>query len=67
MSACDTVYLTRIFASPEADAFFPDLDADPAWEISEESEIMEENGVRFQYLTYTHKDEDDFYTQLAMN
>ena len=66
LSACDTVYLTRIFASPEADAFFPDLDELAEWSITEESEVMEENGVKFQYLTYQRREEDDFYTLLAL-
>ena len=66
LSACDTVYLTRIFASPEADSFFPDLDELPDWAVTEASEIMEENGIRFQYLTYTRREEDDFYTLLEL-
>ena len=66
LPACDKVYLTRIFAAPEADAFFPDLDALPDWKIIEKSEIMEENGIRFQYLTYTRREEDDFYTLLEL-
>ena len=64
LSMCDRVYVTRVFASPEADAFFPDLDADPNWEIAAQSEIMEENGLRFQYVDYVpvEEEEDDFLT-----
>lgn len=49
---CEKVLLTKVFASPEADTFFPDLDADSAWKIAEESEILEEEGLRFQYMDY---------------
>ncbi len=57
LPACDRVYVTKVLAAAEdADAFFPDLDADPAWEIESESEIMEENGVRFQYVDYVRAD-----------
>lgn len=49
---CEKVYVTKVFAAPSADAFFPDLDADPAWHIAEESEVMAEDGLRFQYVTY---------------
>lgn len=57
LPACDRVYVTKVLAAAEdADAFFPDLDADPEWEIESESEIMEENGVRFQYVDYVRKD-----------
>ena len=52
----DRVYVTRVFATAEADAFFPNLDEDPAWKIQRESEIMEENGVRFQYVDYVRVD-----------
>ena len=34
---CEKVYVTKVFASPEADAFFPDLDADPKWQVESES------------------------------
>lgn len=66
LPACDKVYLTRIFAAPEADAFFPDLDELPDWKVTEKSEVMEEDGVRFQYLTYERRAEDDFYALLNM-
>lgn len=59
LSLCDRVYVTRVFSTPEADAFFPDLDADPHWEIAAESEIMEENGLRFQYVDYVPREEEE--------
>lgn len=59
LSMCDRVYVTKVFAAAEADAFFPDLDADPNWEIAEESEIMEENGIRFQYVDYVPREEEE--------
>ena len=49
---CDKVLLTRVYASPEADAFFPDLDADGAWKIESESELLEEDGLTFRYIDY---------------
>lgn len=49
---CEKVLLTRVFASPEADAFFPDLDADPAWRVAGRSEVLEEDGVKFQFIDY---------------
>ena len=61
---CDRVYVTRVFATVEADTFFPDLDADPQWEIAAESEIMEENGLRFQYVDYVRREEEDDFAFL---
>ena len=49
---CEKVLLTKVYANAEADTFFPDLDADPAWKIAEKSELMEEEGLRFQYIDY---------------
>lgn len=46
---CDKVYLTKVYAEAEADAYFPSLDG---WQVAEQSEIMEENGLRFQYIDY---------------
>ena len=49
---CEKVLLTKVYASPEADAFFPDLDADPAWKAENASEMLEENGLTFQFIDY---------------
>lgn len=52
---CETAYITKIMSTYEADTFFPDLDADPAWRVAEREEQLEENGLRFQYFTYRRK------------
>lgn len=49
---CEKVLLTKVYSSPEADTFFPDLDADPAWKIADESEILEEDGLKFRFIDY---------------
>ena len=54
LAVCDTVWVTRIFRTFDADAWFPDLDADPAWTAAAEPPL-EEDGVRFQYVTYTRQ------------
>ena len=53
LDRCDTAYITRIDASFPADKYFPDLDADPRWQIKEISEPMEHEGISFRYYTYT--------------
>ena len=52
LDECDTVYVPKTLSSFEADAFFPNLDNHPDWQVSEEAEELEENGVRFRYVTY---------------
>lgn len=52
---CETVYVTKIMSIYKADTFFPDLDADPVWQVAEREEPLEENGLQFQYFTYRRK------------
>ena len=52
LAQCERVYVTKVFAAADADAFFPDLDAAPGWAVEESGPVQEENGLRFQYVTY---------------
>ena len=50
---CTRVYVTKNEALCPADAFFPDLDADPSWHVVEHEEGgVTEEGVPFSYVTY---------------
>ena len=49
---CDTAFVTKTYVEPAADRFFPNLDQLPNWQIAEQSEIFEENGVTYQYIDY---------------
>ncbi len=49
---CDTALITHIDAiADEADSKFPELGADK-WKITEQSDIHENNGIRFCFTTY---------------
>ena len=52
---CRGAYVTKIHALPGSDVFFPDLDADPAWEKRELLEAGEENGIRYEIWRYARK------------
>lgn len=52
LNHCHTAYVTKIHAEFPADRYFPDLDADKSWTVSETSELMEQDGLKFQYVTY---------------
>lgn len=52
---CDTVLLTKNDCKKEADTFYPDLDRDPDWEVTETGEEQEYDGIHFRYLTYRKK------------
>jgi dihydrofolate reductase len=49
---CDRAYITKTFLTPEADTFFPNLDEAENWSVAEAGPILEENGVKFQYVDY---------------
>lgn len=52
---CDKAYVTKIEEEKEADKFFPDLDLNPDWELTEVSEQKEHNGINFTFNTYTKR------------
>ena len=52
---CGRALVTKVFSSPPADSYFPNLDTHPDWRLSSSSEVMEENGLAFQYLDYIRK------------
>ncbi len=49
---CDTAYITKVHATPESDTFFPDLDKDPQWTMSEILMSGEENGISYEMCLY---------------
>ncbi len=50
---CATAVVTKNHCVREADTFFPDLDADPAWKISSvEPGGVTKAGVPFEFITY---------------
>ncbi len=53
---CDKAIITSIRAEDEADCYFPNLDEDPAWELTEEEPpVMSEKGVEFTVRHYKRK------------
>ena len=51
---CARARVTKTQLTPEADRFFPDLDALENWQIEHETSPQEENGVRFSYIDYVN-------------
>ncbi len=53
---CSKAYVTKVDAEAEnADAFMVNLDNDPKWKITDESEEFEEKGYKFKFVTYTQE------------
>ena len=51
MPFANKILMTLIHDDIEGDAFFPAID-EVEWVINERSEVYEENGIRYSYLTY---------------
>ncbi len=49
---CDTAYVTKVHCTPQSDTFFPNLDADPAWQLQEVLQSGEENGIAYEMCCY---------------
>ena len=49
---CDTVFVTKIDYAYEADAYYPNLDLDPEWEMTQESEEQTYFDLEFRFLKY---------------
>jgi len=52
---CDVAHVTYIDYAYDADSYFPNLDADPNWEIAEESEEQTYYDLEFYFRKYVKK------------
>ena len=49
---CDTAYITKVHTAPESDTFFPNLDEDDAWKMTQVLQAGEENGIGYEMCLY---------------
>ena len=49
---CDTAYVTKVHCQPVSDTFFPNLDEDPQWALSQVLQAGEEDGVSYEMCLY---------------
>lgn len=49
---CDKAYVTKVHACPESDTWFPNLDEDPAWHLTQTLQSGEENGIAYEMCVY---------------
>ena len=52
---CVKAYVTKVHVQPESDTYFPNLDADPQWELAEILQSGEENGIAYEMCLYVRK------------
>lgn len=53
---CEQCIVTKINKTFEADAFFPNLDEKSNWELTEESENYNYEGIDYKFLIYKNMD-----------
>jgi dihydrofolate reductase len=52
---CDTAYVTKVHTTVDSDTFFPNLDEDPDWVLTEVLQSGEENGIFYEMCLYKRK------------
>ena len=52
---CDTAYVTKVHCTPKSDTFFPNLDEDANWYLSEILQSGAENGIAYHICLYKRK------------
>ena len=55
LDECDTAHITKIDFEYDADAYFPNLDADPRWQITADSEEQTYFDLEFYFYKYEKK------------
>ena len=56
---CKKAFITKIFATADADSFFPNLDDMDNWILNSSSEIKSQDGLEFQYCVYTNNNAEE--------
>ena len=52
---CDTAHVTKIDHAYQADTYFPNLDEDPEWEITADSDELTYFDIPYQFLRYERR------------
>ncbi len=49
---CQRAYVTKVHCTVDCDTYFPDLDADPQWILTDILQSGEENGIAYEMCLY---------------
>ena len=55
---CTRAHITKVYHTFDADRFFPNLDEDKAWKITDTSDLKQQGELTYQYITYERTDHD---------
>ena len=56
---CEYAYVTQVEGSFDADAFFPDLDEDSSWRITDPGEPLHDGQLAYRWVTYQNLHPED--------
>ena len=52
---CDTAYITKVHCTIDSDTYFPNLDENPDWALTEVLQSGEENGISYEMCLYRRR------------
>lgn len=52
---CDAAYVTKVHTTVPCDTYFPNLDEDPDWTLTEILQSGQEEGIRYEMCLYRRK------------
>ena len=52
---CRLCYLTRVYARPDCDVYFPDLDTRPEWQVLRSGPIVSDGALDYQFIEYVNR------------
>lgn len=55
LPCCDRAHVTKIDHAYQADTYFPNLDQDPGWEITADSDELTYFDIPYQFIQYERK------------
>ncbi len=53
LPVCDKAYITKVHCTTPCDTYFPNLDEDPAWELTQILQSGQEDGISYEMCLYT--------------
>lgn len=53
---CSNAYVTKMFRDFNGEKFFPDLDEMPGWNLKEEGQLLDHEGLKYSFNRYENSD-----------
>lgn len=57
---CRNAYITKMYRDFEGEKFFPNLDEKPEWELKEEGQLLDHEGMKYSFNRYENTSVEAF-------